>query len=499
MSKKNKKQNKNKKVPFVSEQINEKTIPFFDRISKQINLPKREKKAMLEDFDKALIMLNASGVSFEEAMHRLDVVNLGGFYSRPATTWFPIDNAAKIYPVSMSSDNMALFRLSVYLKEDVIPEILQMALTFTIKRFPTFATSVKKGIFWHYLETTKRRYVALPDTGVPCHHIKVGASGSQTFRLMYYKNRISVELFHILSDGTGGMAFLKTIVAEYFRILGTPCESTNGVLPVNGIVSAGELTNEFPNVPTEGKPAGFMDKTAMQFGGKLSKVRPCQVLHFKLDAAKLKKVAKSRNATVTAYLLSRMFAAGRNACDEISGEFSVMVPVNMRKYYPSETLRNFSMYCGIREPLTDIKNADDLIPDITAQLEKKASKESMTKMVASTNNMIKLLRFIPLFLMAPVAKRVYGVLGEKIFSTTLSNLGVVKFPAEIEDKIESLDFVLGTVSTNRLACSSVTFGNTCTFSVSKNTADSSFEDCFYELLCADGLDPVVEGSVLIED
>jgi hypothetical protein len=75
----------------------------------------------------------------------------------------------------------------------------------------------------------------------------------------------------------------------------------------------------------------------------------------------------------------------------------------------------------------------------------------------------------------------------------------VSLPQEIAGRIDSMELVLGATITNRASCSVVTFGNTTTLSVSKNTADPSFEEALYELLCRDGLTPVVEGSELIAD
>jgi len=486
-------------LPFADEADNRKAALFFGDLEQRIILPRAEKNALIEDFEKALEFYAASGLSADDALERLDAKNLGGFYSRPANTWYALDNAARIYPFSMKHDYMAVFRLSAYLKEDVVPEILQMALTFTIKRFPSFATTVKKGFFWHYLDSTKRRYVVEPETGMPCQPIRIGRSGSQSFRVLYYKNRISAEFFHILTDGTGGMCFLKTLIAEYFRLLGVPSSCGNGILPVNGIVSPGEITNEFLNIHPEGAASGFVDKAAVQYGGKLARVKPCRVIHFKIDAASLKDVAVRKGATVTAYILSLMFVAGRRASDAIDGEFNIQVPVNMRKFYPSETLRNFSMYCGIRLPLADIRDTDALIPEIMRQLREKASCRAMNEMVNATNRLINAIRFIPLFLKAPVAREVYGFLGDRIFSNTLSNLGVVSLPPELAERTESMDFVLGAAITNRASCSMLTFGKWTTLSVSKNTADPSFEEAIYDLLCRDGLNPVVEGSELIAD
>jgi len=484
-------------LSFEREADKQKTVLFFDDLEHRITLPIEEKNAMIEDFANALKFYVASGLSVDEALERLDAKNLGGFYSRPSNTWYSLDNAAKIYPFSMKHDYMSVFRLSAYLKDDVVPEILQMALTFTIKRFPSFATTVKKGFFWHYLDATKRRYIVEPETDIPCQPIRIGRSGSQTFRVLYYRNRISVEYFHILTDGTGGMCFLKTLIAEYFRLLGTASACDKGVLPVNGLVSPGEIANEFLNIRPEGIASGFIDKAAVQYGGKLSRIRPCRVIHFKINASALKAVADRKGATVTAYILSLMFVAGRRATDKIDGDFNIQVPVNMRKFYPSETLRNFSMYCGIRLPLAEISEPDALIPEIMRQLTEKASRQAMNEMVNATNRMTNAIRFIPLFFKAPVIKLVYSFLGDRIFSSTLSNLGVVSLPPEIDEKIESMDFVLGATIINRATCSMVTFGNTTTLSVSKNTADPSFEEALYELLCCDGLTPVVEGSELV--
>jgi hypothetical protein len=267
------------------------------------------------------------------------------------------------------------------------------------------------------------------------------------------------------------MCFLKTLIAEYFRLLGIESACGMGVLPVNGLVSPGEIANEFLNIRSEGPASGFVDKAAVQYGGKLSRIKPCRVIHFKMDAAALKAVAVRKGATVTAYILSLVFAAGKKATDELEGDFNIQVPVNMRKFYPSETLRNFSMYCGIRIPLAEISEPDALIPEIMRQLTEKASCQAMNEMVKATNRIVNAIRFIPLFLKAPVVKLVYGFIGDRGFSNTLSNLGVVSLPPEIAGRIDSMDFVLGAAITNRTSCAMVTFGNTATLSVSKNTAD----------------------------
>lgn len=473
---------------------------FYSEFSSHCQLPRADTAKLWADFENALLWYAQNGVAPQEARARLDIANLGGFYVRPPVLWYALDDAAKIYPLSMKRGQMAVFRLSSYLKAPVVPQLLQMALTFVIRRFPSFATTLKKGFFWHYLDTAKRRFSIQEDNGLPCRPLEIGASGSQSFRVLYYRNRISIEFFHVLTDGTGGLIFLKTLTAEYLRLTGAAVPAASGLPALDDLPAPDETANEFaraglfPAEKTAGRTAGFIDRPAVQMSGRLAAEKPYRVLHFCMPAAALHDAAKRHGATVTAYVLAQLFVAGRWATDGTEGEMSIQVPVNMRKFYPSATVRNFAMYCGIRLPLADIRSADALLPEITRQLDEKASQQAMSEMLASTAGMVSLLRLVPLFVKAPVARLVYGFLGDGIFSNTLSNLGVAEMPAGLAPYIDRMDFVLGTALTNRAGCGLITFGGTATLSVTKMTADPSFEEKLYALLCGDGIAVRVEGS-----
>ena len=472
---------------------------FFADFDEHCLMKSTEKKLLKEDFEKAILYYAEKGFSQEKALKLLDMRYLGGFYARPAVLWFALDDAAKIYPVSMEHGRMSVFRLSVYLKEAVVPELLQMALNFTVKRFPSFVTTLKKGFFWHYLDTTKRRFCVEKESNIPCQPLKVYRSGSQSFRVLYYNNRISVEFFHVLTDGTGGMVFLKALTAEYLRLTGISIENDGSVWDVNAIPDAEEFENAFARVPLSSSSSGFVNKPAVQMSGKLTENKPCRVIHLKMNRAELKAAAEKYHATVTAYLLALMFIAGKAATDELQGETSIQVPVNMRKFYPSETVRNFAMYCGIRLPIESIGTIQNLIEEIGDQLNKKASKEAMSEMLTATEKLVNMIKYIPLKIKQPVAKIVYGFLGDKVFTNTFSNLGVVTMPPSAQEQIESMDFVLGTAKTNRVSCAAVTINQTTTFSITKMTADPTFEEKMYELLCCDGMKVTVEGSGLYKD
>lgn len=387
----------------------ENTAPELERLyfalAARIDLPRAQKRALISDFRRAAEVLVSRGLSPAEAAARLGHERLGDFYLSAPDYWYPLDDAAKIYPMSMTDGWMSVFRLSAYLDAPVEPSLLQLALDLTMPRFPFFATRIKRGVFWHYIDGVKRRFTVQPETELPCAPMNVAAGDSQSFRVLYYGRRVSVEFFHILTDGTGGLAFL------------------------------------------------------------------------------------------TALLLAFMTEAAHAASDESRGDISIQVPVNMRKFCPSKTLRNFSMYCSVRTPWAEAGEAERLLPDITRQLSERASETAMRGMLASTAEMVRLLGRVPLAVKRPAVRIAYGFLGERAFTSTLSNLGAAKLPPEVEAHVEKLDFVLGTGERARAACAMVTLKGLVLLSVTKLTDDKTFETRLLSLLEGAGVPVKLSGSM----
>ncbi len=474
----------------------ERVDSFMAVLDRHLRIAREWKRQLVRDFENALLWYAENGVPLEDALTRLSPAKLGGFYCRPADGWFPLDAAAKVYPLSMSHKLMAVFRLSLTLDAPVVPELLQMALTFTIKRFPFFATTIKNGIFWHYIDAAKRRFPVEPESTVPCADIDVSVTGSKSFRVLYYKNRLSCEFFHILTDGTGGAIFLKSLAAEYLRLLGIPVAAEKGALDIDALPDARESADDFAKYVSGKKTSGFVDKPAIQMGGKLSPVKPCQVIHLDMDAAALRDAARSRGVSVTALVAAMMFVSCKAATDRQHGTVHIQVPVNMRKYYESRTLRNFSLYANIHLPLEEITGVDSILPQVASQLTAGVAPEKMQEMMNGAVKLVRSVRLVPLFIKCPVARVVYGFLGDRAFTTTLSNLGVVELPQGMDAHVRKMDFVLGTVALARAAVSMVTVNGVCTLSIAKLTTDPSFEERMCALLRETGLRIKVSGSEL---
>lgn len=197
--------------------------------------------------------------------------------------------------------------------------------------------------------------------------------------------------------------------------------------------------------------------------GYLTHTKPCQVLHFDIEANDLHQLAKERQVSVTTYVLGLMFVAGKAATEEDNGNIQIQVPVNMRNFYPSETIRNFSLYCNICMPISEITSIDDILPEISRQLQEKTSREAMHEMMNAAVKLVSSLKYVPLFIKTTFGNFIYGFFSDRIFSNTLSNLGVVDLPDEMRPYVQKMDFVLGMSPTNRAACSMVTVNNVATF------------------------------------
>lgn len=472
---------------------------FMTRLSKGISIPRKERNAILRDFTQLIAYYHDNGLPVHSAIERIGDGILGDFYAPPPPgAWYPLDSAAKVYPLSMTHTSMSIFRVSAYLSEPIAPAVLQVALLATVKRFPLFATTIRKGFFWHYIDPTRRRFAVAEECSLPCTPINVGGRNAASFRVLYYGHRISVEVFHILTDGTGAMTFLKTLAKEYLRLKGTEIPHGADILDVSEAPKETELRNDFSMGTPVKKGGGFMGKTAAQLRGVRTGYQPARVLHFVMPSDDLLRAAHERNVTVTALLLALMFlACAENLrTPKPSSRISIQVPVNMRKFYPSVTLRNFSMYYVLTMTRSDCGTLEMMLPIVDARLREGTCKKNLDRMMQMTNTLVNnpLLRFTPLFFKQMIMRFGYKVVGERTITTTLSNLGVIK--NEFGDAVRMFDFVLGASGTNNANCALVTYAGNSVFTIVRSTKDTGFENFLFEQLAALGIPAAVEEASL---
>ena len=476
----------------------EKIEAFFNGLEEKIDLPVLYRNMLFSHYTNAFEYYLDQGRKTEEIISLMDPSHLGDFYTKHEREFLTLDNAAIIYPLGMRYGQMPMFRVSAELKEEVEPCLLQLALDFTLKRFPAFSAVVKRGFFWHYLEMTNYVIQTEEENDIPCKPISVFLRGFRSFRVLYYKKRISVELFHTITDGTGALIFLRSLIAEYLRLTGKRISCGNGVLDIDEDPDPEEFENEFIKAEGSDDFSTFMDKPSLQLDGKLSNLNITRVIHFEMSCAQLKEVSRRYGGTITAYILAVMFMAARDSISEEKGIINVQVPVNMRKFNGSKTLRNYSMYFNTSMDISEITDREKLVPIINEQIRERGSKESMTQMMCTTGKLIDSLALVPVFLKNPIIQLVYGFFSNRIICNTLSNLGVVNVPKEMENEISKFAMILVPGRPNRASASMATFNDTTVLTLTKANRESTYEEKIYEYLRQDGLDVTLEGSVEYE-
>lgn len=153
---------------------------------------------------------------------------------------YPVDTAAKLFPPTARPTNTSVFRLSVLLKEAVNQEALQKAAEKTLERYPYMAVTLGKDGF----ETARTPFLVREEKGTPCAPLDL-KKGGFLLRILWYGKRISVEMFHALADGAGGLAFLKTLLYCYLTALGAEINPEGKLLLPGETPQSGEYEDSF--------------------------------------------------------------------------------------------------------------------------------------------------------------------------------------------------------------------------------------------------------------
>ena len=413
--------------------------------------------------------------------------------------WYKLDNAALMYPLVARGESISIFRVSALLRDPVDPVELQYAVNDIAARFPTICGSVKNGFFWPFIDRPTIPITVKPQTKVPGRPMKVDSRRSQ-IRVNYIGNQISVEFFHSATDGTGGIIFLNSLLRRYFQRLGYNIDRTN-CFDYRDIPSLEEIRDNFAAVTVKKNPPPCPKPVkskklngTLQRGGKYVTVRGV------MSASQLKSVAKQHNATVTEYLGAvQLMALNRLAAVTNSPEnppIRVLIPVNLRRIYDMETIRNFSSY--IFYQYNGQNDIDEVIDDIRKQTEEQMTDDYFRGMVSFNynNGNSPLLKIVPLAVKRFVLGCIVSGRGDgEVNCSTLSNLGVVKAPKQFDDLVLRYDFMLGKPAkkTNNFAVA--TYNDTCVISMTSPFVERDCEMYFFRKLAEAGIDIAVESDI----
>ena len=416
--------------------------------------------------------------------------------------WYKLDLSAIVYPTLQRRDFSSVYRLSVVLTEEIQPELLQKAVDMALPRFPTYKAAIRKGLFWRYLEPNHRPGPFVrPDIKNPCMPMPFRSNNRYPVRIYYHGKRISFEAHHCLGDGNGGMVVLQTITATYLRLLGHKISNTGFVLDIHEKPDPGELEDAYLKYANAKVKPPRLGEKAYRIRGTAEPFYTFNIIDGILSVQEVKQVASKYHVTITEYLNSVLLYALLQT-QEAESPFhlhpvKIALPVNLRQFFPSKTLRNF---ITMVYPSIDPRLGDYTFPEIVSQvhnymhyyISEKFLRGDITTNLAARKNPIA--RIMPLFVKDFVVRQFYAHVQDHNSSAGLTNMGVIRVPDNMAPFVNRFDIYMGQPFSKRTNCAIASFQDTLTINFASSIKETDVERYFFRKLIQDGIHVKIESN-----
>ena len=414
-----------------------------------------------------------------------------------------IDNAANIYPASLSKHYASLYRMSVTLTEPVDTVLLQHALETVSDRIPTFRCELKAGAFWWHLRRMEKEPEVAPTA--PLNRFHFSDNGGFLYKVSADGNRIVLDVFHALADGTGSETFLLTLAGEYLRLKhGLDISYSGLVLDPSEAPDAGEVEDSFKAVFSGRKGTLEKNVPAYHIKGQRLPGSGLRDIRAVLSMDAVKAVCRRMDCTVTDLLTGMMLDALQklyraDGDNRKSSVLKVSVPVNLRPLYGSRSVRNFSSYVNLG---VDVRSGylqlDQLVRLVKMQKRTMLRPENLEPKIAANVELEEniAVRMLPLLVKKPIIDLINRHHGDIYCSQTLSNLGEIRIPEEMRPFVTEFDFVLGCQRGNSGAFSCAGYDGKLFLHLSRNIFGAEFEQFFLDRASSLGLLTEVSHHIL---
>ena len=412
-----------------------------------------------------------------------------------------LDNAALIYPPSVKKKYAMMFRLTISFKDKIDKDILAEALRNTLVRLPSFAYRLRRGLFWYYLEKIDGIPPILDDVKNPMRMINFKDNNYFMFRVRVYEKRLALEFFHALTDGTGGVTLLLTLSREYIRLkYGVETPYTDKILNLNDKPKKEEYEDSFKRHVGD---VGSLEKeeAAYHLKGRLLPSHMLNIITGKMKIDALKKLCMEYDCTITVFLTSIMFMCFQeiqnNNHDKKKKPIKVSIPVNLRKFFDSITLRNFSSYVN---PKIDTKLGDytleEVIKEVKGQLEYMVNEKKLRSKFTGNVNMERKIwiRLMPTFIKMKALSISDYLMGDRYCTTTFSNYGLINIPEEMQKYVTEMGFMIGRSRNKHGAVACISCMNNLYITFTSRIYETEFERLFFTKLVSLGIKVSIESN-----
>lgn len=412
--------------------------------------------------------------------------------------WDKLDNTAHLFPVIAGERMSNVYRISVTLTELVQPELLQRALDMVLPKFDGFNLRLRHGVFWHYFEENGKAAPRVREENkFPCRFIRGNRNNSYLFRVGYYKYRINLEVFHVLTDGMGGLNFLKELTYQYLRLcyprqLGHLGDSLHSETTLN-------REDSFLKNYKKSAKKGYHTQKAYHVKGERLRPGEFGVMHGYMHIPQLKQVCRKYGASINEYLVSCYVWSVYTECMHRMPNglpIRVAVPVNLRPYFNSITTKNFFvMVSASFLPTREDHTFEQVLAAVHESLHSQMDAEHLEKLfsynVSGQKNWVA--KMAPLPLKNLVMRHVYAQ-SAQANTTTITNIGNIPVAEAYRPYIEMFHAFLAISKGQSVKGTICSYGDRLVFSFSYDLKDMSVQRGFFRKLAGDGLDVEVESN-----
>ena len=370
--------------------------------------------------------------------------------------WRKLDNAALAFPLVTGKNDTRVFRFYCELNENVDPKLLQDALDKTMEKYPLFQMVLRKGLFWFYLERRDISPVVKKEKKSPCSRLYIPDKKNLLFQVSYYEKRINFEVFHALTDGTGAMHFLQELVADYLQ-LAHPQDALPLLPTEQESTPADQEEDSFSQYYSSDIPkVSERNPKAVRLPGERLIHEDMQITEVTLPVKELHAKAREYGVSITV-LITAMFLCSIH--EEIpksrqNRPIALMVPVNLRNYFPSQSMANFFGWIEVGHVFSENTTFTEVLSHVKEQFQTELVKE---KIAMHMNGYVRLEKN-PLIRAVPLEIKKYFLmvganLGSKSITAVYSNIGILRLPKEYKPYIDRFGIFASTNSMQLCSCS----------------------------------------------
>lgn len=416
--------------------------------------------------------------------------------SKKQLRWDKLDNTALIFPVIAGEGMTNTYRFSAELTEEVQPDLLQKALDIVLPKFNVFNVRLRMGVFWYFFEENNKPAPRVTEEELfPCRYIQPNKNNSYLFHVSYYKCRINLEVFHVLTDGMGAITFIKELVYQYLRLAHPElCEQVMDKLSDSTSLNAEDSFEKNFKRKTD---RGYTTDRAYLIKLKQLEKGEFGVMHGLMNIAELKAVTKKYGVSINEYLVAVFAWATYVQCLHKAPSkypIRIAVPVNLRPYFNSNTTKNFfTIVAAEFFPKEEEYTFEEVLDSIQKSLRSKMTKENLEESfsISVSNQKNKFLRMVPLVIKNLVMRVVFNK-SALAHTTTITNVGVIKLDSVYEPYVKMFRAFISMSKGQSLKGTVSSYQDTLVFTFSSIFSDTSIQKEFFRKIAEDGVAVQIE-------